>query len=103
LANGFQPKDLQLMMRCFIDVSAMAMADLALPVTANAGIQPELAVNGKIRALPPPGRGDRNLNCLPLKAQRLAATRAELVALKNAAQNAHFPSLLDRAAIMRAF
>jgi len=73
LANGFQPKDLQLMMRCFIDVSAMAMAVLALPVTA----MPEYSRNWRSTAKSEhyrPGTRDRNLNCLPLKAQRLAAT-----------------------------
>jgi transposase len=43
------------------------------------------AVNGNIKALLRRGRGYRNLNYLLLKAQRLAATRTQLVALQKAA------------------
>jgi len=43
------------------------------------------AVNGNIKALLRRGRGYRNLNYLLLKAQRLAATRTQLVAFRNAA------------------
>jgi transposase len=43
------------------------------------------AVNGNIKALLRRGRGYRNLNYLLLKAQRLAATRTQLVAFKKAA------------------
>lgn len=43
------------------------------------------AVNGNIKALPRRGRGYRILNYLLLKAQRLAATRTQLVAFQKAA------------------
>jgi transposase len=43
------------------------------------------AVNGNIKALLRRGRGYRNLNYLLLKAQRLAATRTQLVAFQKAA------------------
>ena len=43
------------------------------------------AVNGNIKAVLRRGRGYRNLNYLLLKAQRLAATRTQLVAFQNAA------------------
>jgi len=43
------------------------------------------AVNGNIKALLRRGRGYRNLNYLLLKAQRLAATRTQLVAIQKAA------------------
>jgi transposase len=43
------------------------------------------AVNGNIKALLRSGRGYRNLNYLLLKAQRLAATRIQLVAFQKAA------------------
>jgi transposase len=42
-------------------------------------------VNGNIKALLRRGRGYRNLNYLLLKAQRLAATRTQLVAFQKAA------------------
>ena len=43
------------------------------------------AVNGNIKALLSRGRGYRNLNYLLLKAQRLAATKTEFVAIRKAA------------------
>jgi transposase len=43
------------------------------------------AVNGNIKALLRRGRGYRNLNYLLLKAQRLAATKTEFVAIRKAA------------------
>jgi hypothetical protein len=43
------------------------------------------AVNGNIKALLRRGRGYRNLNYLLLKAQRVAATRTQLVAFQKAA------------------
>ncbi len=43
------------------------------------------AVNGNIKALLRRGRGYRNLNYLLLKAQRLAATKAQWVAFQKAA------------------
>lgn len=43
------------------------------------------AVNGNIKALLKRGRGYRNLDYLLLKAQRLAATKTQLVALRKAA------------------
>jgi transposase len=43
------------------------------------------AINGNIRALLRRGRGYKNLRYLLLKAQRMAATRTEFVALKKAA------------------
>lgn len=43
------------------------------------------AINGNIKALLRRGRGYRNLNYLLLKAQRLAATRTQLVAFQKAA------------------
>jgi transposase len=43
------------------------------------------AVNGNIKALLRRGRGYRNLNYLLLKAQRLAATKTQLVAYQKAA------------------
>jgi hypothetical protein len=43
------------------------------------------AVNGNIKARLRRGRGYRNLTCLLLKAQRLAATRTQLVAFQKAA------------------
>jgi len=43
------------------------------------------AVNGNIKALLRPGRGYRNLSYLLLKAQRLAATRTQLVAFQKVA------------------
>jgi hypothetical protein len=42
-------------------------------------------VNGNIKALLRRGRGYRNLNYLLLKAQRLFATRTQLVAFQKAA------------------
>ena len=43
------------------------------------------AVNGNIKALLKRGRGYRNLDYLLLKAQHLAATKTQLVALRKAA------------------
>jgi transposase len=43
------------------------------------------AVNGNIKALLRRGRGYRDLNYLLLKAQRMAATKAEFVAFRRAA------------------
>ena len=43
------------------------------------------AINGNIKALLRRGRGYNNLRYLLLKAQRMAATRTEFVALKKAA------------------
>jgi hypothetical protein len=43
------------------------------------------AVKGNIKALLRRGRGYRNLTYLLLKAQRLAATRAQLIAFQKAA------------------
>ena len=42
------------------------------------------AVNGNIKALQRRGRGYRNLNYLPLTAQRLAATRTEFATFQKA-------------------
>jgi len=46
---------------------------------------PKEAVNGNIKALLRRGRGYHNLKYLLLKAQRLAATRTEVVAFQKAA------------------
>ena len=43
------------------------------------------AVNGNIKALLRRGRGYRDMNYLPLKAQRLAATKTEFIAFQKAA------------------
>jgi Transposase len=43
------------------------------------------AVNGNIKALLRRGRGYRDLNYLPLKAQRLAATKTQFLVLQKAA------------------
>jgi hypothetical protein len=43
------------------------------------------AVNGNIKALLRRGRGYRAMNCLLLKAQRLAATETEFAAFQKAA------------------
>jgi transposase len=43
------------------------------------------AVNGNIKALLRRGRGYKNLRCLLLKAQRLAAVKTEFLVLRKAA------------------
>ncbi|MFP5236376.1 MAG: transposase [Acidobacteriota bacterium] len=55
------------------------------------------AVNGNIKALPRRGRGYRNLNYLLLKAQRVAATKTQLVAFQKAAENGPSYRLPSRA------
>jgi hypothetical protein len=46
------------------------------------------AINGNIKSLLRRGRGYKNLRYLLLKAQRMAATRADFVVFRKAAQNA---------------
>jgi len=55
------------------------------------------AVNGNIKALLRRGRGYRDMNYLLLKAQRLAATKTEFLALQKAAQYAHLSKFSFRA------
>jgi transposase len=43
------------------------------------------AVNGNIKALLRRGRGYRNLRCLLLKAQQMAASKTEFVVMRKAA------------------
>ena len=55
------------------------------------------AINGNIKALLRRGRGYRDLNYLPLKAQRLATTKTQFICFSESRLNAPFVRLLCRA------
>jgi hypothetical protein len=55
------------------------------------------AVNGNIKALLRRGRGDRDMNYLLLKAQRLAATKTEIVVFQKDVCNVYFVRFSFRA------